>query len=132
MLAAPLVARAANPPHRCAAMDGYAVVAATTGNGVLAPGSYRRIDTGQPIEDRFDAVAQVEIASETATGLLVEQVLGSGTNVRAAGEDVQEGDLLLPAGRLVSSYDIALAAVAGHADLSVTRRPASLDPSDGR
>jgi molybdenum cofactor synthesis domain-containing protein len=123
VLAAPLVARAANPPHRCAAMDGYAVVAAATGDGVLAPGSYLRIDTGQPIEDRFDAVAQVEIASETATGLLVEKVLGSGTNVRAAGEDVQEGDLLLPAGRLVSSYDIALAAVAGHADLSVTRRP---------
>jgi putative molybdopterin biosynthesis protein len=124
VLAAPLVARAANPPHRCAAMDGYAVVAAATGNGVLAPGSYRRIDTGQPLEDRFDAVAQVEIASETATGLLVEKALGSGTNVRAAGEDVQEGDLLLPAGRLVSSYDVALAAVAGHADLSVTRRPA--------
>ena len=124
VLAAPLVARAANPPHRCAAMDGYAVVAAATGNGVLAHGSYRRIDTGQPMEDRFDAVAQVEIASETATGLLVDKALGSGTNVRAAGEDVQEGDLLLPAGRLVSSYDVALAAVAGHADLSVTRRPA--------
>jgi molybdopterin molybdotransferase/putative molybdopterin biosynthesis protein len=123
VLALPLVARAANPPHRCAAMDGYAVVAAATGNGVLAPGTYRRIDTGQPVEDRFDAVAQVEIASETAAGLVVERTLDSGTNVRAAGEDVREGDLLLPAGRLLSSYDIALAAVAGHAELQVTRRP---------
>jgi putative molybdopterin biosynthesis protein len=46
-----------------------------------------------------------------------------GANVRAAGEDVQEGDELLPAGRLLSGYDIALAAVAGHGALDVTRRP---------
>jgi molybdenum cofactor synthesis domain-containing protein len=105
-------------------MDGYAVVAAATGNGLLPPGSYLRIDTGQPVEDRFDAVAQVEIAREGSGGLLVERALDTGTNVRAAGEDVQAGDLVLPAGRLISSYDIALAAVAGHADLSVTRRPA--------
>jgi molybdenum cofactor synthesis domain-containing protein len=132
VLATALVARAANPPHRCAAMDGYAVVAAATGNGVLAPGTYLRIDTGQVVEDRFDAVAQIEIASESGGGLRVERALASGTNVRAAGEDVQEGDVLLPAGRLVSSYDIALAAVAGHAELSVTRRPVvSILPTGG-
>jgi putative molybdopterin biosynthesis protein len=124
VLAEPLVALAANPPHRCAAMDGYAVVAAATGNGLLPPGSFLRIDTGQPLDDRFDAVAQVEIASESGAGLLVERALAAGTNVRAAGEDVREGDALLPAGRLLSSYDIALAAVAGHPDLAVARRPA--------
>jgi putative molybdopterin biosynthesis protein len=127
-----LIALAANPPHRCAAMDGYAVVAAETANGVLAPGSYLRIDTGQPIDDRFDAVAQVEIASESGAGLLVEEALAAGTNVRAAGEDVREGDALLPPGRLLSAYDIALAAVAGHAELCVTRQPAvSILPTGG-
>ena len=103
-----------------------------TANGVLAPGTYLRIDTGQPVDDRFDAVAQVEIASESAAGLLVERASRAGTNVRAAGEDVREGDVLLPAGRLLSSYDIALAAVAGHAALRVTRRPAVADPAHGR
>ena len=73
--AEPLSRCAANPPHRCAAMDGYAVVAAATANGVLAPGTYLRIDTGQPVEDRFDAVAQVEIARESGDGLLVERAL---------------------------------------------------------
>jgi putative molybdopterin biosynthesis protein len=132
VLAAPLVAQAANPPHRCAAMDGYAVVAASTQNGLQPPGSYLRVDTGQPVEDRFDAVAQVEIAREGPDGLHVERALAAGTNVRAAGEDVREGDVLLPAGRLVSSYDVALAAVAGHAGLSVTRRPAvSILPTGG-
>jgi molybdenum cofactor synthesis domain-containing protein len=124
VLGAPLIALAANPPHRCAAMDGYAVVAADAANGVIAPGSYLRIDTGQPVADRFDAVSQVEIASESGAGLLIERAIAAGTNIRAAGEDVREGDLLLPAGRLLSSYDIALAAVAGHASLPVTRRPA--------
>jgi putative molybdopterin biosynthesis protein len=123
VLAGRLVALAPNPPHRCAAMDGYAVVAAMTGDGALPPGSYLRIDTGQPVEDRFDAVAQVEIAREGADGLVVDQALAAGANVRAAGEDVQEGDELLPAGRLLSAYDVALAAVAGHGGLDVTRRP---------
>jgi putative molybdopterin biosynthesis protein len=91
-----------------------------------------RIDTGQPVEDRFDAVAQVEIAREEDAGLLLERVIATGTNVRAAGEDVREGDTLLPAGRLLSAYDIALAAVAGHAELRVTRQPAvSILPTGG-
>jgi molybdenum cofactor synthesis domain-containing protein len=105
-------------------MDGYAIVAADAASGVIAPGASLRIDTGQPVADRFDAVAQVEIAAESDSGLRIERAIAAGTNIRAAGEDVREGDLLLPAGRLLSSYDIALAAVAGHASLPVTRRPA--------
>ena len=132
VLGAALVALAANPPHRCAAMDGYAVVARETAGGIVPPGSYLRIDTGQPLADRFDAVAQLEIAGESAEGLLVEQHVEAGKNVRAAGEDVREGDALLPAGRLLSSYDIALAAVAGHAELPVTVRPGvSVLPTGG-
>ena len=132
VLGEPLVALAANPPHRCAAMDGYAVVTSETVDGALAPGSYLRIDTGQPVDDRFDAVVQVEIARESSEGLVIEQAVTAGTNVRAAGEDVREGDALLPAGRLLSGYDIALAAVAGHAELCVTGRPAvSILPTGG-
>jgi putative molybdopterin biosynthesis protein len=132
VLGEPLVALAANPPHRCAAMDGYAVVTSETVDGALAPGSYLRIDTGQPVDDRFDAVVQVEIARESSEGLVIGQAVAPGTNVRAAGEDVREGDALLPAGRLLSGYDIALAAVAGHAELCVTERPAvSILPTGG-
>ena len=123
VLAEPLVARAANPPHRCAAMDGYAVVSGSIRDGVVPPGDFLRIDTGQPIDDRFDAVAAIEIVTENADGLQVERPLVPGQNVRAAGEDVRAGDALLPAGRLISSYDVALAAVAGHAALEVVRRP---------
>ena len=123
VLAVPLVALAANPPHRCAAMDGYAVVAGAARDGVVPPGDFLRIDTGQPLADRFDAVAPIEIARESGAGLEVERALEPGQNVRAAGEDVRAGDALLPAGRLISAYDIALAAVAGHAALEVVRRP---------
>ena len=125
VLAVPLVALAANPPHRCAAMDGYAVVSGALRDGVAPPGAFLRIDTGQPLaDDRFDAVAPIEIAREDAAGLHLQHALEPGANVRAAGEDVHAGDDLLPAGRLLSAYDIALAAVAGHAQLAVTRRPA--------
>ena len=51
-------------------MDGYAVVAARGRAAACSRrGSYLRIDTGQPVDDRFDAVAQVEIARESAEGL---------------------------------------------------------------
>ena len=59
-------------------------VGLNVGNVGFRPG--RSIDTGQPIDDRFDAVAQVEIASESAVGLLVETALARGANVRAAGQ----------------------------------------------
>jgi putative molybdopterin biosynthesis protein len=132
VLGEPLIALAANPPHRCAAMDGYAVVASQTASRVLPAGSFLRVDTGQPVEERFDAVAQVEIAREASAGLLVERAVVAGTNVRPAGEDVREGDVLLPSGRLLSAYDVALAAVAGHAELRVTARPAvSVLPTGG-
>ena len=104
-------------------MDGYALRAADAAAGPVPAGAYARVDTGQPLDDRFDAVAQLEIAGESAAGLLVREPLEAGRNVRAAGEDVMEGDALLPAGRLLSAYDIALAAVAGHASLELTRPP---------
>jgi molybdenum cofactor synthesis domain-containing protein len=123
VLATALTAREAHPPHRCAAMDGYAVVAADTAGGLVAPGAYARIDTGQPVAGAYDAVAQVEIAAEEPGGLRVARALEPGENVRAAGEDVRAGDELLPPGRLLSAYDVALAAVSGHAGVDVARRP---------
>jgi molybdenum cofactor synthesis domain-containing protein len=124
VLGLPLVALAANPPHRCAAMDGYALVAAEAVAGTVSPGAYARIDTGQPVADRFDAVAPIEIVEEGSRGLVVRDALAEGANVRAAGEDVRAGEELLSAGRLLSAYDIGLAAVAGHDALDVSRRPA--------
>ena len=98
-----------------------------------APGTYLRIDTGQPVDDRFDAVAQVEIARESARR--AARRAGPRAPARTCAPRARtcsEGDALLPAGRLLSSYDIALAAVAGHAELSVTRRPAvSILPTGG-
>ena len=98
-------------------MDGYAVVSAAT----AAASSRRATTCGSTRASRSRTAStpslQIEIASEDARGLLVETAIAAGTNVRAAGEDVREGDALLPAGRLLSAYDIALAAVAGHAEL---------------
>jgi putative molybdopterin biosynthesis protein len=123
VLARTLAALMAHPPHRCAAMDGFALRSAAAGAGLVPPGEFVRIDTGQPVPEPFDAVAQVEIAREDDAGLHLSAELAPGMNVRAAGEDVRVGDELLTAGRLLSAYDIALAAVSGHDALDVTRRP---------
>src|SRR5260370_13191926 len=44
-------------------------------------------------------------------------------NVRDAGIDFAEGELLLPAGRCLTPRDLALAAAANHPTLQVRRRP---------
>jgi putative molybdopterin biosynthesis protein len=121
-LAAPLVARHPSPPHRCAAMDGIAIVAATAGTPI-ASGDYAPIDTGQPLADRFDAVAPREIVTYDAAGTAtLSAPITAGRNVREVGEDIPADAVLLPAGRLLTSVDIGLAAACGHGAL-VVRRP---------
>jgi molybdopterin molybdotransferase len=46
-----------------------------------------------------------------------------GQNVRASGEDVREGDVILKRGTRVGPPEIALAATQGYGELSVYRRP---------
>src|SRR5689334_11474102 len=62
VVSADVVALHANPPHRCAAMDGIAVQAAATAFApvVLDPAEYQMIDTGEPVDERWDAIVPVE------------------------------------------------------------------------
>ena len=122
-----------NPPHRCAAMDGYAVVAARPATALLrarhlpadrhGPAgrrSLRRRRAGRDRERERRRAARRACARAAAR-----------TCVPRA-RTCSEGDALLPAGRLLSSYDIALAAVAGHGELERDAAARRRDPADGR
>lgn len=119
--AADVVALHPNPPHRCAAMDGIAVQSAATAFApvVLERGEYAVIDTGQPVDDRWDAVVPVEEIAPDPDGVLVREVVPPGAHVRPAGEDVAEGAVVVEEGVRLGPYDLALAAACGHAALSV-------------
>lgn len=116
------------PPFANSAVDGYAVVASDTSGasaespvvlevlGEVAAGAYSefvvergravRIMTGAPIPEGADSVVMVEETSIVGTERLgrVEVRCGvtPGSAVRAAGEDVREGDLVFQPGTLIT------------------------------
>ena len=134
------------PPLDNSAMDGYAfnhadVVAAAGADGrvtlpisqritagsvglPLRPGTAVRIFTGAPIPPGADTVLMQERTEADAEGQQVTllDVPAAGTAVRRRGEDIGEGDTILPAGRKLTPQDVALAASVGLATLPVYRR----------
>ncbi|MGI9186069.1 MAG: molybdopterin molybdotransferase MoeA [Gaiellales bacterium] len=125
VLAAPVTAARAVPPVRVAAMDGIAVRAADTSGAptLLAGGDFAPVDTGAPVPDGFDAVVRREQVSIDGAGAQVAAAVTAGADIRAAGEDVPVGEVLLPEGHLLSPFDVGLLAAAGHVVVDARSRP---------
>ena len=115
-----------NPPHRCAAMDGVAVRAASTAAApvILRRGEYVPIDTGEPIAHEWDAVVPVEETAPDPDGVLVRHPAVPGRHVRPAGEDVAAGTRIIAAGARVRPYELGLAAACGWGTVPVRAAPA--------
>jgi molybdopterin molybdotransferase len=89
----------------------------------LGEGEAIKIFTGGVIPDGADAVVMVENTSGWGEEFELKKVPSPGDNIRAAGEDTREGDVILPAGTEVGAPEIALAATQGYGSLPVYRRP---------
>ena len=141
-LAEPLKARRTQPPFAASSMDGYAVRAADTGavpatlkvigmsaaghryDGTVGPGEAVRIFTGAPLPDGADAILMQENAEAHDDGTVTaKEPTSAGRHIRPAGLDFRENAVLLEAGRKIGMRELALAAAAGHAHLTVRRRP---------
>jgi putative molybdopterin biosynthesis protein len=131
--AVPIHARWPSPRADCAAMDGIAVAASALDGPVLdgsagLPGSaFTWIDTGDPMPAGADTVVERErVCPQPDGGASITGLAGPvprGRNVRAAGEDFQAGQVLVPPGRRLRPADLAAAAAGGHTALAVTRQP---------
>ena len=142
VLAGDLVASLDLPPFTNSAVDGYAVrgedlpagqalafeVASRTQAGMsasapVAPGKAIRIFTGAPMPPGADTVFMQEDVTVDEQGRAVLPAgLKRGANVRPAGEDIPEGRLILPAGRLLRPQDVGVAAAQGLTEIQVRRR----------
>ena len=140
-LAADVVATRDQPPFPASAMDGYAVrgtdvadlprtlrVAGTSVAGGrfadrLGSGEAVRIFTGAPVPEGADTIALQEDAEAGEGVVTLREVPPPGHFVRRAGLDFRSGATLLRAGDRLDAGRLALAAAAGHARLSVRRRP---------
>lgn len=136
-----LAAKLTQPPFAASAMDGYAVFgdgAAAVGDrwtvvgeaaagrgfaGAVSAGEAVRIFTGAPVPADCGTVVIQENVSRTGDTIIAIDATKAGANIRRAGNDFDEGDVLLPRGRRLDAHTLTLAAAMGHGEVPVARRP---------
>ncbi len=141
------------PPLANSGMDGYAlhgsdiegaspnsprrlpvigiVAAGQLPDRTVEPGTAMRIMTGAPVPDGADTVVPFEETDEVQRkreGRPLDEVavfseMPVGANVRPAGEDIREGELVLEAGTVVRAAEVGVLASLGLAKAWVVRRP---------
>lgn len=133
-------AKRTQPAADLSAMDGYAlrhadmpgpwrVVGESAAGGgygrAVQPGEAVRIYTGAMMPDGADTVVIQEDVSREGDALTLyeEAPTPMGKNIRQAGSDFSEGQVLIPAGTRLTARHIALAALAGHGEIPLPRRP---------
>lgn len=139
VLAEPIVSSIAVPPLDNSAMDGYACRAqdiqlgqAYTVTNVcyagqapqqLLSGQIFRIFTGAPIPVGADTVVMQENThAPTAEQVIIQQQPKHGDNIRRAGQDIQQGQIVLPTGIRLGAAELGLLASIGIASIKVYRR----------
>ncbi len=128
------------PPADNSAVDGYAVRAAdlaggrarlrvvsdlpagATFGGVVGAGEAVRIMTGAPVPAGADTVVPQELA-EPDGGAVTLQAVEPGANVRARGEDVRAGAVVLRGGTVLRPQELGLLASLGLGEVWVHGRP---------
>lgn len=145
VLARDIVSRVTLPPWENSAMDGFACRAADVAGATdAAPATLRVVDsiaagafpsraivageaarimTGAPVPEGADTVIRVEDTAIDGDRVLVRDPRDAGRNVRPRGEDVREGDTVLPAGTAVTPGVLGVLASVGEARPEVHRRP---------
>jgi molybdopterin molybdotransferase len=141
VLARDVAALRTQPPEAMSAMDGYAVRSADASDvavrlkviGEVAAGrpfekpvgrgEAVRIFTGGVIPEGADAVVIQEDTVAADGGITITEAAKAGRNIRPAGIDFREGDVLLSGGSRLTDRDLSLAAGMNYPELAVRRRP---------
>jgi len=119
----PVRALRSSPAYPAAAMDGIAVRAADAAHAPAELAAFAIVDTGDALPAPYDTVLPHEEIELDGAVARVAAAPPRGNHVRAVGEDVAAGELLVPPGRRLGPFDLALAAAAGHGELTVRRPP---------
>jgi molybdopterin molybdotransferase len=129
------------PRFTNAAMDGFALRSADTTDAparlqvigrasagapaslAVGPGEAIAIATGAAMPEGADAVVPVELVEPDSDTVVVTVAVSPGRHVRAAGEDVQAGVVVLEAGIQLGAGQLSAAAALGRTALLVHPRP---------
>ena len=119
-----------SPSYNSCAMDGIAVISSHTKGAsessplLLKEGEdYLDADTGDMILPPYDAVIMAEDLIETEEGYRIIAPTHPFAHVRAVGEDIVAGEMVLPSCHEIRAVDISVLLAAGVRRISVIRRP---------
>lgn len=127
------------PGYDNSAMDGYAVISAECAEpgvsltvsqripagqtGVkLQTGTAARIFTGAPVPEGADAVVMQELCQQKGGDVFINASVKTGENIRCAGEDIEQGSVILKAGTHIRPQELGLMASVGRANVSARRK----------
>ncbi|MEE6288612.1 gephyrin-like molybdotransferase Glp [Georgenia sp. MJ173] len=82
-----------------------------------------RIASGAPMPTDADAVVPVEQTDRGAAAVAIRTASAAGENVNRRAQDLQAGQVVLPAGERVGARQVALLAAAGRGRVTVHPRP---------
>lgn len=143
ILAEPIISPINVPSHRNSAVDGYAVMRSdlpsslASGSGIkslnviakvvaghpysgsLKQGEAIQIMTGAQMPEQADTVIMQEHVEVNGTTIRFDARHTAGQNVRQAGEDIERGQTVLPAGTKLTPPQIGLCASLGLSEISV-------------
>ena len=133
------------PSFDNSAMDGYAVVRADVAGATeerpvhlpvvgeigagkadllaMSPGTAVKIMTGAPVPVGADAVVPYEWTDHGVANVVIRRAPEPGQHIRPAGDDVQEGDLLVETGTVLGPRHLGLLAAVGRASVLSRPRP---------
>ncbi len=140
VLAKDVIAKLTHPPAAMSAMDGYAVpftdtlgahplhlvgeaAAGAPFEGRVGAGQCVRVFTGSVIPEGCTHVITQEDVRREGDRVWIEAPQKSARNIRQAGIDFHQGDILLGAGLRIQPAHLSICAAANHATMVVYRRP---------
>ncbi len=126
----PVIALASSPIYTASAMDGIAVIArsteeATESNPIkLSDDQFMYVNTGNPIEDPFDAVIKIEdLIEKSKRSVTLIKSASPYQNIRPIGEDIVEKTPIIPKYHSIRPIDIAAMLAGGITEVNVTKKP---------
>ncbi len=103
-------------------IDGYLPAGSSASGISVVPGSAVRIMTGAPAPAGCDAIVPIEETEEKDGKLIITGQVKRGDHLRLQGEDVAQGELVMPAGTILRPAEINMLASFGYQSVPVIRR----------
>lgn len=119
-----------SPSYKSAATDGIAVMADDTYEArndnpliLTEKKQFVYVDTGAPVEGKWDAIIEIkdiQILNKSGSKVEIRRACSPWHNLRSMGEDIVKGEMIIPAGRIITAEDMGAMLSGGVTHIDVT------------